>query len=144
MYSTLFLDCPPGISLLSENVLRAADAVIVPLVPSPLSVRMLAQLRDFIVEQGWTDLQLLPFFSMVDRRRSLHNELIAGTRAEFPIMLATEVPYWSEIERMTRRRAPLPAISPTGPATAIYRALWSEVSERFQTSSRSPDLATNV
>ena len=28
-YAALFLDCPPGISLLSENVLRAADAVVV-------------------------------------------------------------------------------------------------------------------
>lgn len=129
-YSTLFLDCPAGISLLSENVLRAADAIVVPLVPSPLSIRMLAQLRDFITERGWTDLLLLPFFSMVDRRRSLHNEIIASTRADFPIMLTTEVPYWSEIERMTQRRAPLPAYSPTGPATTIYRSLWSEVSGR--------------
>ena len=68
-YAALFLDCPPGISLLSENVLRAADAVVVPLVPSPLSVRMLVQLREFITDQGWTDMLVLPFFSMVDRRR---------------------------------------------------------------------------
>lgn len=42
--SYLFLDCPPGISLLSENVLRAADALVIPMLPSPLSVRMLAAL----------------------------------------------------------------------------------------------------
>ena len=29
-YAMLLLDCPPGISLLSENVLRAADALVVP------------------------------------------------------------------------------------------------------------------
>jgi cellulose biosynthesis protein BcsQ len=34
LYAALFLDCPPGISLLSENVLRAADAVVVPLLPT--------------------------------------------------------------------------------------------------------------
>jgi cellulose biosynthesis protein BcsQ len=135
-YAALFLDCPPGISLLSENVLRAADAVVVPLVPSPLSVRMLAQLRDFIVDQGWTDLLLLPFFSMVDRRRSLHTEIIASTRADFPIMLETEVPYRSEIERMTLHRAPLPASSPNGAAAAIYRALWAEVAGRVGISSQ--------
>ena len=44
IYAALFLDCPAGISLLSENVLRAADVVIVPLVPTPLSLRMLRQL----------------------------------------------------------------------------------------------------
>src|SRR6185437_13421645 len=96
-YATLFLDCPPGISLLSENVLRAADVAIVPLVPSPLSVRMLEQLRDFIAAEGWSDLALLPFFSMVDRRKSLHRELMQNTRKQFPTLLATEIPYWSEI-----------------------------------------------
>ena len=48
LYGALFLDCPPGISLLSENVLRAADVVIVPLLPTPLSVRMLVQLQEFV------------------------------------------------------------------------------------------------
>ena len=63
-------------------MLRAADVLIVPLVPTPLSLRMLVQLYDFIAREGWTDLALLPFFSMVDRRRSLHQELIAaGARA---------------------------------------------------------------
>ena len=107
IYGALFLDCPAGMSLLSENVLRAADVVIVPLVPSPLSIRMLRELYAFVAAEGWTDLGLLPFFSMVDRRRSLHLELMASARAEFPAILATEVPYRSEIERMTVRRAPL-------------------------------------
>ena len=59
IYSALFLDCAPGISLLSENVLRAADAIIVPLLPTPFSVRMLEQLQDFIGGEGWADLMLL-------------------------------------------------------------------------------------
>jgi chromosome partitioning protein len=126
VYSVLFLDCAPGISLLSENVLRAADAIIVPLLPTPLSVRMLAQLQEFISAKGWTDLKLLPFFSMVDRRKSLHHEIIAKTREQFPAMLATEVPYSSEIERMTLRRAPIPAFAPRSPAAQVYSALWAE------------------
>ena len=130
-YAALFLDCPPGISLLSENVLRAADALVVPLVPTPLSVRMLAQLRDFIDHHGWADLLLLPFFSMVDVRRSLHLELMASTRKQFSTMLKTEVPYWSEIERMTLRRAPLPAFAPGSMAAKIYAALWHEIAERM-------------
>ena len=131
VYDVLFLDCPPGISLLSENVLHAADVVMVPLLPSPLSLRMLVQLRDFVEDQGWQDLLLLPFFSMVDIRRSLHRELMTTTRTQYPAILNTEVPYWSEIERMTLRRAPLPALSPNGAATPIYVALWREMSERM-------------
>ena len=35
-------------SLLTENVLRAADAIIVPMLPAPLSLRMLDQLLAFV------------------------------------------------------------------------------------------------
>jgi chromosome partitioning protein len=131
VYAALFLDCPPGISLLSENVLRAADAVIVPLLPTPLSVRMLVQLREFIIASGWEDLSLLPFFSMVDRRKSLHHEIIESAREEFPALLATEIPYSSEIERMSLRRAPIPAYAPKSAAGQIYSELWAEVERRI-------------
>ncbi len=127
IYDTLFLDCPAGISLLSENVLRAADLILVPLVPTPLSLRMLEQLQAFIAREGWTDLMLLPFFSLVDRRRSLHQQTISAARAQFAQMLATEVPYWSEIERMSVRRAPLAASAPGSAAALIYARLWAEI-----------------
>jgi chromosome partitioning protein len=147
IYEVLFLDCPAGISLLSENVLRAADIAVVPLVPTPLSVRMLEQLRQFIALEGWTDLVLLPFFSMVDRRRSLHRELIESTRTQLPV-LATQVPYRSEIERMSLERAPLPALAPRSEAGLIYAALWAEIApslgERRPASATPPEpLAQN-
>jgi cellulose biosynthesis protein BcsQ len=130
-YDMLILDCPPGISLLSENVLRAADAAVVPMLPTPLSVRMLSQLKAFIDAEGWADLLLLPFFSMVDRRKSLHHAVINSTRAQFASILATEVKYASEIERMTLRRAPLPAYAPRSAEGQIYLALWNEIAERI-------------
>jgi len=138
LYRVLFLDCPPGISLLSENVLRAADAVIVPLLPTPLSVRMLAQLRDFLVTEGWTDLVMLPFFSMVDRRKSLHQDVIASTREQFPSLLVTEIPYSSEIERMTLRRAPVASYAPKSTAGQTYAALWAEIESRMAPTSPLP------
>jgi cellulose biosynthesis protein BcsQ len=131
-YAALLLDCPPGISLLSENVLRAADAVVVPLLPTPLSVRMLVQLRDFIVASGWTGLTLLPFFSMVDRRKALHSQVIQSAREQFPELLATEVPYSSEIERMSLRRAPIAAYAPRSMGGQVYAALWAEIEARMR------------
>lgn len=132
VYHTLFLDCPPGVSLLTENVLRAADVAAVPLLPAPLSVRVLAQLCEFIAREQWNDLKLLPFFSMVDRRRALHEQLIASGRAQFPQLLATEVPYRSEIERMSERCEPLPAFAPKSEAALIFAALWAEMEARMQ------------
>jgi chromosome partitioning protein len=92
---------------------------------------MLVQLRDFIGDQGGGDLLLLPFFSMVDTRRSLHSEFMVTTRLQFPAILQTEVPHRSEIERMSLRRGPLPASSPNSAATLIYAALWREMVERM-------------
>ena len=134
-YATLFLDCPAGISLLSENVLRAADAVIVPLIPTPLSVRMLAQLRDFLVAAGWGDVVLLPFFSMVDRRRAMHQEIVEAARTKYPELLKTEVPYSSEIERMSLRRAPIASYAPRSAAAQVYVDLWAEIERRLSGSS---------
>jgi chromosome partitioning protein len=134
-YDNLFLDCPPGISLLSENVLRAADAVIVPMLPTPLSVRMLTQLNEFIRDEGWSDMVVLPFFSMVDRRKSLHHTVIESVRMQVPSMLATEIKYASEIERMTVRRAPLPAYAPKSVEGQMYSALWSEITARMELTS---------
>lgn len=45
-YDVILLDCPPNISALSENVFRAADAVLVPVIPTTLSQRTFEQLVD--------------------------------------------------------------------------------------------------
>ncbi len=128
--NTLFLDCPPGISLLSESVLRGADALIVPLVPTPLSVRMLDELVEYIASQQWPDLKLLPMFSMVDWRKSLHYEVVTTMRARFPQMLPMGIPYASEIERVALRRAPLNTYAPNSDWARLYTVLWAEVQRR--------------
>lgn len=130
-YASLVLDCPPGLSLVSENVMHASDALVVPLLPTPLSARMLEQLFEFIAARGWHDISVLPFFSMVDRRRALHKQTIEELRARFPSILATEVPYGSEYERMAARRAPIESYAPASAAAETYRALWREIDERL-------------
>ena len=129
---TLFLDCPPGISLLSESVLRGADALIVPLLPTPLSVRMLEQLVSFITTNEWPDLKLLPVFSMVDRRKLLHYEVLSTMRTSFPQMLNTSIPYSSEIERIAQRRAPLNSFAPNSEPGKLYETLWAEIEQRLK------------
>jgi cellulose biosynthesis protein BcsQ len=131
-YACLMLDCAPGMSLVSENVLHASDALVVPLLPSPLSIRTLEQLYEFIERKEWTELKVLPFFSMVDRRKSLHKETTDTLRARFPTILRTEVPYGSDFERITLRRAPVEAYAPASQAAQVYRALWREIDDRLE------------
>jgi hypothetical protein len=68
---------------------------------------------------------------MVDRRKSLHRDMIDSAREQFPELLTTEIPYWSEIERMSLRRAPLPAYAPASAAGQVYAALWQEIESRI-------------
>jgi cellulose biosynthesis protein BcsQ len=130
-YASLILDCPPGMSLVSENVMHAVDALVVPMLPTPLSARTLDQLFAFIAERGWSDVKVLPFFSMVDRRRARHKDTVAQLRARYPTILETEVPYGSEFERMAARRAPIESYAPASAAAETYRALWREIDDRL-------------
>jgi chromosome partitioning protein len=129
-YDVIFLDCPPGISLLSESVLRAADTILVPLIPTTLSVRTLDQLTDFIAGLDGRRPSVLAFFSMVDRRKRLHREIAEQLPAERPDIAATAIPALSLIEQMSVRRAPVPAFAPRSRAARCYAGLWQEAQQR--------------
>ena len=126
-YDVVFLDCPPSVSLVSENVLHAADLILVPLIPATLSVRTLTQLTDFVGGFNGPKPEVLAFFSMVDRRKRLHREIAEQLPAERADVAATTIPALAVIERMAVERAPVPAFAPRSPATRAYRDLWTEI-----------------
>jgi cellulose biosynthesis protein BcsQ len=127
-YDTVFLDCPPSISLVSENVLHATDILVVPLIPTTLSVRTLDQLTEFVAGFEGRRPHVLAFFSMVDRRKRLHIETIKTLSNERPEVSPTVVPALSIIERMSVERAPVTAFAPRTQAARAYRDLWSQLS----------------
>ncbi len=126
-YDHAFLDCPPSISLVSENVMHAADVLLVPLIPTTLSVRTLDQLTEFVAGFNGHRPDVRAFFSMVDRRKKLHQEIIATLRSERTGVAATPIPALSMIERMSVERAPVTAFAPNSAAGRAYRALWAEI-----------------
>jgi chromosome partitioning protein len=126
-YDTVFLDCPPSISLVSENVLHATDILVVPLIPTTLSVRTLDQLTDFVAGFNVHRPQVRAFFSMVDGRKSLHREITADLWAQRPDVAQTAIPALSLIERMSIERAPVTAFAPRSQAARAYQSLWSEL-----------------
>jgi chromosome partitioning protein len=125
-YDVVVLDCPPSVSLVSEAVFRAADVLLVPVVPTTLSVRTLAQLTGFL-EDDDRAAPIAPFLSMVDRRRRLHRELSERVRAERTDLLRTIVPLSAHVERMGEHRAPVADYAPRSGAALAYRDLWREV-----------------
>ena len=129
-YDYVFLDCPPSVSLVSESVFEAADALLVPLIPATLSSRTFDQLRDLV---GAADNapQVLGFFSMVDRRKRLHKEVMAALGGE-PELLATVIPATADVERMGVARAPIAEFAPRSRGAVAYAELWAELRERLE------------
>ncbi len=130
-YDRIFLDCPPSISLVSENIFRAADALLVPTIPTTLSLRTYTQLVDFLQGHKVTSVQMMPFFSMVDRRKRMHLDMLEHLPGQFPELLDNYIPYASDVERMGIYRAPLGSYAPNSVAERAYEQLWQEVKSRI-------------
>jgi chromosome partitioning protein len=128
-YEYIFLDCPPSISLVSESVFEAADALLVPLIPATLSSRTFEQLRRVVNGNGHAP-QVLGFFSMVDGRKRLHREVTESLAAADDV-LATAIPTSSDVERMGVYRTVVDRSAPRRAAALAYRALWQEIRDRL-------------
>jgi chromosome partitioning protein len=132
-YDYMFLDCPPSISLVSESVFEAADALLVPIIPATLSSRTFEQLEE-LLRGGATAAagsngrpQILAFFSMVDSRKRLHRDVMERLRGQWGSMLATAIPASAEVERMGVERDIVASYAPRGRAAAAYEELWGDV-----------------
>jgi cellulose biosynthesis protein BcsQ len=130
-YYYVFLDCPPGISLASENVFAAADALLVPTIPTTLSLRTWRQVLRFFRQHDLDTTKLLPFFSMVDRRKHLHRDIVDQPSTLLENFLATRIPYNSEVELMGVHRTPVNEFAPSGIAARSYASLWADIKEKL-------------
>jgi chromosome partitioning protein len=139
-YDVVFLDCPPGMSLLSESVLRATDTLLVPLIPTTLSLRTFDQLTEFITSLDGRRPALLGFFSMVDRRKRLHREIIERLPTERPDIATTTIPALSVIEQMAVHRAPLATFASRSQVCERYEQLWAQA----QRATQSPQAVTRL
>ena len=135
-YDVLFLDCPPSFSLVSENVFNSADVMLVPLIPTTLSLRTYDQILDYVGEHKKLTLKLMPFFSMVDRRKKLHLEIMDNGQTDIKGLLRTCIPYLSIIEYMGVKRAPVGVFAPKNQASELFDQLWMEVVLRAKLSGR--------
>ena len=131
-YDHLYIDCSPSISLVSEGVFHAADALLVPTIPTSLSLRTLQQLAGHLQGEKLNGLRVLPFFCMVDRRKAMHREIVDAAPNGSWSFLRSQIPYASAVEQMGKHRAPVVEFAPNAPAAEAYRALWKETMESTQ------------
>lgn len=130
-YDVVVLDCPPNISRLSENVFKVADRIAVPVIPTTLSERTYTQLIEFFANQKLKKRKLLPFFSMVQRTKSLHKDTMKRMRKEYTRFLKTEIPFCTDVEKMGIHRAPVLTYAKSSPAAQAYARLWEELEKKL-------------
>lgn len=120
-YDRILIDCPPGLSELSDRLFRAVDLIVMPTIPSPLSERAAEQLRAELLKSHGGKPPLLPVWSMADGRRKLHRESIAF-HPDWPV-----IPYAAAIEAMSVHQAPVAVVQPRSPAARAFARLWASV-----------------
>lgn len=130
-YDHVFLDCPPGISLTTENIFQATDVLLMPLIPTSLSLRTYEQVNDFLRREEVKHLRVMAFFTMADRRKKLHKEVIETLGASEPRLLATVIPYSSDVERIAVEQKPLAQFAPRSASATAYADLWREIQSRL-------------
>lgn len=126
-YDVIFLDCPPNITLLSENVFQASDMILVPVIPTILSQRTLDQLVGFFRAEELPHKILHPFFSMVQKRNKMHRDSMKTLMEAHQGFLKASIPFSADVEKMGIRRMPLLAYSHTCEAARAYRAVCDEI-----------------
>ena len=131
-YERVVLDCPPGLAETSEQVLSAADLIIVPVIPSPLSQRALEEVVGYLDRQNIRKGALLPVFNMVDRRRAMHLAALEAN-PDWPV-----VPMASAIEAMAARHQAVGAFAPRSPAALALAHLWQAIDRRLTRASAKP------
>lgn len=126
-YDHIILDCSPGFSLLSEALLHVVDVVLVPIIPTPLSMRSLELIADYFDRRGLSRGKLRPFFSMVDRRKSLHRALIESPPFQALRFSSSAIPYASQVEQMGTHRSPLHCYAAGSVPALAFDHLWAEL-----------------
>ena len=129
-YDHLFVDCPPGLSLVTENVFRMTDVLLVPLIPTPLSLRAYNRLVQFLVKRRTKKLRVLPFFNMINLEKPIHRVVTKNVSENHPIFLKNSIPESTLIEAMGVKRSPMFTYARTSNEADCLRALWKEINER--------------
>ena len=127
-YDFVFIDCPPGFSVLSENIFNASDIVLMPIIPTTLSVRTYNMIKDYFREKSLDGNKMMCFFTMTDLRKNMHNEIMDQLYKD-KRFFQNYIPYLSDVEKMGIHRQPIEEFARSGYAAKCYRELWTEITE---------------
>lgn len=125
-FRRIVLDCPPALNEVSDQVIAAADLIVVPLPPSPLSMRALDAIRQELAHNHLRPPPILPVLTMYDPRRAIHRETRATLAQDWPV-----VPLSGYIEQTAVRNAPIDTFAPHCNGARALTRLFERVEARL-------------
>jgi cellulose biosynthesis protein BcsQ len=125
-FDIVILDCPPGISLLHENIFNAADWILMPNIPTTLSINSFETVMGYFENNDLDKDKVKCFFSMVDHRKNLHHEVMQHFYKD-KLFFKSYIPYLSDVEKMGINQQPLFEYANSSYAAQCFRDLWHEV-----------------
>ena len=128
-YDICIIDCPPGKFSLHNNVFTAADLVLIPNIPAPLSLHCFEVLQQELSSFLKQHKKVLSFYNMVQIRKTLHR-MYVGQNSESIPTLQQYIPFYSDIENISFSKKSIFHQLKEAKSIQFYEALWDEVCDK--------------
>jgi len=125
-FDVIIIDCPPGISLLHDALFAAVDWVLMPNIPTTLSIKSFEKVCEYFEANELSTAKIKCFFSMVDHRKNLHHEVMNEFYKQ-KIFFKNYLPYLSDIEKMGVNQQPVFEFANSSYAAQCYRDVFAEI-----------------
>jgi cellulose biosynthesis protein BcsQ len=130
-YDVCILDCSPGRFMLHDNIFSAADLLLIPNLPAPLSIYCNNMLMDSLQRDTSLSKKVLSFYNMVQVHKTLHKQYL-DNRRHASWMLNNYVPFYADIELITLTKESIFHQLKECKAIHCYHNLWLEICDRMQ------------
>ena len=131
-YKYVFIDSPPTLSTISQDIFKASNVIVIPTIPTILSVRTYNQIVKYF--KNYTkNKKIFTFLSMVDKRKRMHLE-ISEKILKLPKKQILKTPIYNSIvvERMGEELAPVELFAPHSDSAKSYIELWREIRGKIE------------
>jgi chromosome partitioning protein len=126
-YDVCLMDCSPGRFLLHDNIFNAADLLLVPNIPAPLSVYCNNLLVQELQAKMADKKKILSFYNMVQAGKSLHKFYLSNRNNDTDYILQSYIPFYTEIESVSFKKESIFHQLKESRTSAYYASLWAEI-----------------
>lgn len=126
-YDVCVMDCSPGSFMLHNNIFTAADLLLIPNIPAPLSVYCNNMLMENLTAKFPQQHKVLSFYNMVQVTKNLHKHYLDLRNESTARILNSYIPFTAEIESITASKESVFHQLRETKASGSYAVLWSEI-----------------